>query len=127
MSVRHQSARSILSSIVMMMFSMAFSRKVTTRVLVQAFTTRSSAVAARSFLATNNNHRQFSSRGATEVAEDLDAALDDLLGNAFKSEYPPAPENHMKDSKPVPPKLVDTVSVLVGSCESHRLPLLTWN
>jgi hypothetical protein len=125
MTIRHQSARSILSSIVMMMFSMAFSGKVTTRVLVQAFTTRSSAVAARSFLATNNNLRQFSSRGAAEVAEDLDAALDDLLGNAFKSENPPAPENHMKDSKPVPPKLVDTVSVLVGSCESHHLPLLT--
>ena len=118
MSVRHLSARNILSSIVVMMFSMAFSRRVATRVLVQGFSTRSSGVAARSFLATNSNLRQFSAREATQVDEDLDAALDDLLGNALKAERPVAPEITMMASKPVAPKDVETVSicgtVLVG-------------
>lgn len=93
------------------------SKRVSTRVLVQAFSTRSNGVVGRAgFLTASSNHihRQFSSaRGvAAEVDEDLDSALDSLLGDAIKSvEGRESREPHMKDSKPVPPKLVETVSL----------------
>jgi hypothetical protein len=123
-------ARNPLKSFVMMMFSMMLSRRVSTRVLVQAFTTRSNGVATRSVFAANNFHihRPFSSaRGvAAEVDEDLDSALDSLLGDAIRDVETAAEskdslletepkgaeveEHHMKDSHPVPPKLVETVS-----------------
>lgn len=99
------------------MFSMMMlSRKVPKRVLVQAFTTRSNGAATRPFqhLSTAANQgifRQFSSaRGvAQQVDEDLDATLDSLLGEAFAEAEAPK-KAHMKDSHPVPPKLVETVS-----------------
>lgn len=93
------------------MFSMTMlSRRISTRVLVQAFTTRASGVATRAQLA--NNHyqfvpRQFSSARGVAVEEDLDAALDNLLGDAIKDAEG---GEHMKDSRPVPPALVETVS-----------------
>lgn len=107
--------RSPLLSFAIMMFSMMLSKRVSTRVLVQAFSTRSNGVVGRAgFLTASSNHihRQFSSaRGvAAEVDEDLDSALDSLLGDAIKSvEGRESREPHMKDSKPVPPKLVETV------------------
>lgn len=117
------SVRSPLFSLGIIMFSMFLSRRVSTRVLVQAFTTRSNGVASRSvFLGTNKNylHRPFSSaRGvAAEVDEDLDSALDSLLGDAIKGvEEKESNEPHMKDSKPVPSKLVETVSIYIFHLE----------
>ena len=111
MSVHHPSARNILSSIAVMMFAMAFTRRAATRALVQGFSTHSSGLVARSFLATSSNFRQFSAHQATQVDEDLDAALDDLLGNALKAERPAASEITVKVSKPVTPKAVENVSL----------------
>ena len=102
----------------MMMFSAMLSRRVATRVLVQAFSTRSNGVTGRSVVLATNNHiqRHFSSerRVATEVDEDLDSALDSLLGDAIKGGAEAESQaNHMEDSKPVPPKLTETVSLLI--------------
>lgn len=129
MSVHHPSARNILSSIAVMMFAMAFTRRAATRALVQGFSTHSSGLVARSFLATSSsNFRQFSAHQATQVDEDLDAALDDLLGNALKAERPAASEITVKVSKPVTPKAVENVSL----CDFVRVAVscsltLSWN
>lgn len=112
MSVYHPSVRNIVSSMVMMMFTMAATRRVSTRLCVQAFTTSYGLPAVRSILTTNQGIRKFSVPRATHVDEDLDAALDDLLGNALKAERPSVPKPIMKESKQVPPKFVETVSTI---------------
>jgi hypothetical protein len=104
-----------------LMFSTMFSRRVATRFMVRAFTTNSNGLApTRGVLAGSHigQHRFLSVRGVA-VEEDLDAALDDLLGDAFKDaeepldlEKPNENEAHMKDSHPVPAALVETVSPL---------------
>lgn len=56
--------------------------------------------------------------GAT-VEEDLDAALDDILGDALMEAENPVgvtPGTHMENSRPMPPTLVETeVRVVVVS------------
>ena len=95
---------------------LSLSRRVSTRVLVQAFSTRGlvTTTAARALVNRPQQQfyvpRQFSSARDVAVEEDLDAALDNLLGDAVKEGKDS--EHHMKDSKPVPPTLVETVSLL---------------
>lgn len=76
--------------------------------LVHAFNSQATvrAVLPGSRLATAS--RTFSSSvQATEVDEDLDAALDGLLGETFSE----IEGTHMEDSKPIPDALVETVSL----------------
>ncbi len=108
-----RSGRNILASVGVMMISVVLSRRVSTRMLVQAFTTRSNGLAVQSFSQVKYNQvpRQFlSSQRVAQVDEDLDAALDNLLGDAMKDGQEKAKEAHIKDSKPLPPKLLETVS-----------------
>jgi len=79
---------------------------------VQAFTTRSNGVAVRPFLQNKYDQlpRQFtSSHNIAQVDEDLDAALDNLLGDALKDGKGKEKDTRLKDTKPIPPKLVETV------------------
>jgi hypothetical protein len=105
-----------------LMFSTMFSRRVATRFMVRAFTTNSNGLAPTRGVTAGSHvrqHRFLSVRGVARVEEDLDAALDDLLGDAFKDteepldlEKPKENEAHMKDSHPVPAPLGETVSPL---------------
>mmetsp|Transcript_9582 Transcript_9582/g.13573 ORF Transcript_9582/g.13573 Transcript_9582/m.13573 type:complete len:847 (+) Transcript_9582:268-2808(+) len=97
----------------------AFSSSKTTsmRFAVRAFTVSStpSRVAFQSAVrplvarSTDITRRSLSSRAATPVDEDLDKALDDILGDAFfEAENPDdmEPGNHIKGSHPMPKNLV---------------------
>jgi ATP-dependent RNA helicase DDX21 len=96
-----------------LMFSTMFSRRIASRFLVRAFTTTSNnGMVARRIAAGSQfpQQRWLTSLGVAPVEEDLDTALDSLLGDAFiEAEDPLDLENeaHMKDSQPVPKKLVE--------------------
>jgi hypothetical protein len=104
------------------MFSTMFSRKAATRLFVHAFNTGRS----RSFLSReiplrlrNSPPRWLATHGVARVDEDLDAALDNLLGSAFDEAEDPVDLNdetrvkdeaHTKDSQPISNTLVEKVS-----------------
>jgi hypothetical protein len=115
-------SQGILHLIGLLMISSTFSRRIATRFLARAFT-NTNGIATR-HLGTNGN--QFASQfrflsSARDVAqvdvEDLDAALDNLLGDAFE-EAEVREEAHIKDSHPIPKNLVEEVS---GCCYPKRL------
>ena len=65
-------------------------------------------------LASSEARRYFSGdrRFSAAVEEDLDAALDNILGDAFKEAKNPVdmqPGTHMKHSRPIPENLVEEV------------------
>lgn len=96
-----------------------FSPKIASRFLVYAFTSpptsRSSKMCVQRIGALDqvSQQRRLSALGVTQVEEDLDAALDNLLGDAFLEAGDPRDletEAHMKDSHPIPAALVEQVS-----------------
>jgi hypothetical protein len=56
--------------------------------------------------------QSFTTEVEATVEEDLDAALDDILGDAFKQarDYGVQPGTHIEGSKPMPKTLVEEVS-----------------
>lgn len=94
------------------MFSL-ISQRFAARVLVRAFTTSYTLPAARTLATTNNRFRFLTTSGAASVEEDLDAALDTILGDAFlAADAPKDLENEadMNDSHPVPEEVIEEVS-----------------
>jgi len=96
------------------MISVVLSRRVSTRILAQAFTTQTSnRLALRSFLdgrQFQEGQRQFSSaHRIAQVDEDLDAALDDLLGDAIKDGKKKADKRPTMVANPISPKLIETI------------------
>lgn len=105
---------------VMMMISVVLSRRVSTRILAQAFTTQTSnRLALRSLIHGNQylgqQHPFSTVNRIAQVDEDLDAALDDLLGDAIKDGKNKAEKRSTKEAKPISPKLIETVS-----CRRYR-------
>ena len=87
------------------------------RVLVRAFTTSYTLPAARTLATANVNVggtsrvRFLSTTGAASVEEDLDAALDTILGDAFLAADDPIDiKDEMNDSPPVSKELIEEVS-----------------
>ena len=81
------------------------------RVSVQAFTSRNiQSISSTTRIPTRTNNEDFlripTQRGVA-IEEDLDAALDSLLGDAFKDASEPS---HMEDSHPIPRNLLEEVS-----------------
>jgi len=77
-------------------------------------------------LASAEARRFFSdtSRSSAAVEEDLDAALDDILGDAFKEAKDPIdmqPGTHMKHSRPISKNLVEEVRRPLSSCSKAHL------
>ncbi|CAJ1958110.1 unnamed protein product [Cylindrotheca closterium] len=71
---------------VYLLLSMMFSRKAASRLLVGAFNTRSTHIVTRGISARFSSSvrpRWLSTQGVARVDEDLDAALDNLLGSTF--------------------------------------------
>jgi len=71
---------------VYLLLSMMFTRKAASRLLVGAFNTRSTSIVTRgisSRFSSSVRPRWLSTQGVARVDEDLDAALDNLLGSAF--------------------------------------------
>lgn len=65
---------------------------------------------------------------STTVEEDLDAALDDILGDALMEAENPVgvtPGTHMENSRPMPPTLVET-EVRVSFIHSHSFLLSSY-
>ena len=91
--------------------------------------------AAHSVVHYRRSKSSTTSRGAASIDEDLDAALDELLGSSADEEETlsvatkPAAKahddklmvNHIEGSKPVPQALVEEVSEPGGSCNMKRL------
>lgn len=107
----------IFQAVVLLMFSVMFSRRAASTLFVRAFNTggRTRLVSQRidSRYKSAPPARWLSTAGVARVDEDLDTALDTLLGSAFdEAEGPRDLENeqHMKDSHPVPKNLVEEVS-----------------
>jgi hypothetical protein len=94
-----------------LMFSATFSRRIASRLLVRAFTTTSNNGMATRRIAVGSQfpqQRWSSSHGVARVEEDLDTALDELLGDAFiEAEEPRNLEN---EAQPVPKTVVEEVS-----------------
>ena len=83
-SVTHKKLFS--STGVYLLFSMMFTRKAASRLLVGAFNTRSTHIVTRgisSRFSSTVRPRWLSNQGIARVDEDLDAALDNLLGSTF--------------------------------------------
>lgn len=99
----------IFRAVGLLMFSIMFSRRAATSLLVRAFNTgsRTRLVTQRIDSRYPNPSRWLTTAGVARVEEDLDAALDTLLGSAFDDEE--KSKEHMKDSKPVPKSLVEEV------------------
>jgi hypothetical protein len=119
-----QSINKITSQCIgIVMFSL-ISQRFAGRVLVRAFTASSTLPAARTLAKRNVNvggasrFRFLTTNGAASVEEDLDAALDNILGDAFSVvEDPRDLENDddeaasiLKDSLPVPEEVIQEVS-----------------
>lgn len=71
---------------VYLLLSIMFTRKAASRLLVGAFNTRSTSIVTRgvsSRFSSSVRPRWLSTQGVARVDEDLDAALDNLLGSAF--------------------------------------------
>ena len=103
----------------LVMISSIFSRRFASRCLVRAFTTTSSTKIHKGLTrgfpgaAGFSQQQRLLSQGVASVDEDLDAALDSLLGDAFDEAEDPRDlqvEEHMKDSHPIPRNLVEEVS-----------------
>ena len=99
------------------MFSVMFSRRAATSLFVRAFNTGNRARLVSQRIDSRYNSasptRWLSTAGVARVDEDLDAALDTLLGSAFDEAEDPRDlknEEHMKDSRPIPKNLVEEVS-----------------
>lgn len=94
------------------------SQRFTSRVLVRAFTTSVTLPAARTLATANVNvggvsrARFLSTTGAASVEEDLDAALDTILGDAFMMTDDPVDmeKAEVNDSPPVPKQSIEEVS-----------------
>lgn len=102
-------------------FFLSSSRR-TSRLVAQALTSSSTAsrltvrpttaflAASRSNTFLMQRFKHSTSSSAAAVEEDLDAALDDILGGAFAEASNPVdvePGTHMKGSRPMPPALVE--------------------
>lgn len=98
------------------MFSTMFSRKAASRLLVRAFNTGGSkGYISRGIPSRfrSSPPRWLGTQVVAQVDEDLDAALDSLLGSAKDEAEDPRDlesEAHMKDSHPIPPNLLEEVS-----------------
>lgn len=103
---------------VLLMFSYA-----SKRLLVRAFSCSSRGVARTAAVrpVTFSYTRTFATRAEVSVEEDLDAALDDIIGDTFadverngaaavEANGIVEPGTHIKGSKPIPKSLVEKVS-----------------
>jgi hypothetical protein len=98
------------------MFSL-ISQRFVGRVMVRAFTTSYTLPAARTLATANggaSRSRFLTTNGAASVEEDLDAALDTILGDAFSAADDPRvleDEDDMNDHNSILPKeLIEEVS-----------------
>lgn len=92
---------------VYLLLSIMFTRKAASRLLVGAFNTRSTSIVTRgvsSRFSSSVRSRWLSTQGVARVDEDLDAALDNLLGSAFDNDD--AVENDDTDTVTVEPQPV---------------------
>jgi hypothetical protein len=116
----HQRSLQVLG---LLLLSGMFSSKIASRLVVRAFTssrTRAITAARVPFSANYQQFRWKTTQGVAAVEEDLDAALDSLLGDAFKEAGEDSQassvieetgeESHIKDSHPIPKNLVEEVS-----------------
>lgn len=99
---------------ILFMFSSMFSKRSATSLFVRAFNAGSSRrvlTLGSSRFTGSSPSRWLSTQGVAPVGEDLDAALDSLLGTSFDEEEESFEAGvHMKDSHPVPSALVEEVS-----------------
>lgn len=102
----------VICSCIMFTFLSA-SRTASVR-LALAFTTSTGArrLAVRPVASRFTYVQSFTTEVEATVEEDLDAALDDILGDAFKEarDYGVQPGTHIEGSKPMPKTLVEEVS-----------------
>lgn len=113
----------VVSFLGLMMLSRVLSRRVGARVLVQAFNTQSNVVLSRPACRLPAATKAFSSSlGASQIDEDLDAALDGLLGETMGEIIEPKvteiKEPKIETKQPVPEVLVKTVRGAPRYCVS---------
>lgn len=101
---------------VYLFLSMMFTRRAASRLLVGAFHTRSTSIISRgisSRFSSDIRPRWLTTQGVARVDEDLDAALDSLLGSAFDEADDMTKADAVSVNAPQPAaSVLDEVSVI---------------
>jgi ATP-dependent RNA helicase DDX21 len=88
-------------------FLSSSSRRISARLVTRGLATSRPSRLRQSSAGLHLPRRFMSSGGISAVEEDLDAALDDILGDITADDK----AEHMKDSQPMPPSLVEVVDL----------------
>jgi hypothetical protein len=118
--ILHSFHQRTLQLLGILLVSGMFSSKIASRIAVRAFTssrTRSLTAARLPGCVNSAQFRWKSTQGVAVIEEDLDAALDSLLGDAFKEA---GDESHIRGSHPLPKNLLEEVSFCIRLESSLR-------